>query len=171
MSNSVGPHRRKPTRLPHPWDSPGKNTGVGCHFLLQWVKVKSLSRVSLLATPWTAAYQAPPSMGFSRQEYWSGVPLPSPQIIFSYFFPLQPINGIFYSSFPKYLLKVSPWHETVLLNSNTSHGTVVWEKEQHTSGGRSLPCYSGSQMLCVHFMLLDVSSLFFKMEELNHVNI
>ena len=42
------------------------------------VKVKSLSRVRLLATLWTAAYQAPPSMGFSRQEYWSGVPLPSP---------------------------------------------------------------------------------------------
>ena len=41
------------------------------------VKVKSLSRVQLLATPWTEAYQAPPSMGFSRQEYWSGVPLPS----------------------------------------------------------------------------------------------
>ena len=42
------------------------------------VKVKSLSCVQLLATPWTAAYQAPPSMGFPRQEYWSGVPLPSP---------------------------------------------------------------------------------------------
>ena len=41
------------------------------------MKVKSLSRVRLLATPWTVAYQAPPSMGFSRQEYWSGVPLPS----------------------------------------------------------------------------------------------
>ena len=41
------------------------------------VKVKSLSRVRLLATPWTAAYQAPPSMGFSRQDYWSGVPSPS----------------------------------------------------------------------------------------------
>ena len=39
---------------------------------------KSLSRVRLLATPWTAAYQAPPSMGFSREEYWSGVPLPPP---------------------------------------------------------------------------------------------
>ena len=42
------------------------------------VKVKLLSRVRLLVTPWTAAYQAPPSMGFSRQEYWSGVPVPSP---------------------------------------------------------------------------------------------
>ena len=44
------------------------------------MKVKSLSHVQLSATPWTAAYQAPPSMGFSRQEYWSGVPLPSPDI-------------------------------------------------------------------------------------------
>ena len=42
------------------------------------MKVKSLSHVRLLATPWTAAHQAPPSMGFSRREYWSGVPLPSP---------------------------------------------------------------------------------------------
>ena len=44
------------------------------------MKVKSLSRVRLLATPWTAVYQAPLPMGFSRQEYWSGVPLPSPSI-------------------------------------------------------------------------------------------
>ena len=42
------------------------------------VKVKTLSRVPLFATPWTVAYQAPPSMGFSRQEYWSGLPFPSP---------------------------------------------------------------------------------------------
>ena len=41
------------------------------------MKVKLLSRVQLVATPWTAAYQAPPSLGFSRQEYWGGVPLPS----------------------------------------------------------------------------------------------
>ena len=43
------------------------------------MKVKSLSHVRLVETPWTAAYQAPPSMGFSRQQYWSGVPLPSPK--------------------------------------------------------------------------------------------
>ena len=42
------------------------------------VKVKSLSRVQLFVTPWTVAYQAPPSMGFSKQEYWSGFPFPSP---------------------------------------------------------------------------------------------
>ena len=51
------------------------------------VKVKSLSRVQLLATPWTAAYQAPPSMGFSRQDYWSGLPLPS----------LEEISGLSHS--------------------------------------------------------------------------
>ena len=45
-------------------------------------KVKSLSCVRLFVIPWTAAYQAPPSMGFSRQEYWSGVPLPSPEKTF-----------------------------------------------------------------------------------------
>ena len=120
MWDSVWSHSRQPTRLLCPWDSPGKKTGVGCHFLLQcmkaksesedaqscpilcnpidssplgssvpgipqarpleWVaisfsnawkwkvKVKSLSHAWLFETPWTAAYQAPPSMGFSRQE-------------------------------------------------------------------------------------------------------
>ena len=82
---TLRPHRWQPTRLPHPRDSPGKNTGVGCHLLLQCMKVKSESEVPqscptarLSATPWTAAYQAPQSMGFSRHEYWSGLPLPSP---------------------------------------------------------------------------------------------
>ena len=46
MSNSVRPHRRQPTRLLHPWDSPGKNTGVGCHFLLQCMKGKSESEAA-----------------------------------------------------------------------------------------------------------------------------
>ena len=128
----MGPHRWQPTRLPRPWDSRGKNTGVGCHFLLQCMKVKSESEVTqscltfsdptdrsppgspvprilqartlewvaisfsnawkwkvkvkllaqscpTLAIPWTAAHQAPLPMGFSRQKYWSVVPLPSLQ--------------------------------------------------------------------------------------------
>ena len=82
MSDSVQPHQRQPTRLPRPRDSPGKNTEVGCHFLRQCVKVKSESEVAQScptpSDPWTAAHQAPPSMGFSKQESWSGVPLPSP---------------------------------------------------------------------------------------------
>ena len=54
-------------------------TAISFSSAWKWkVKAKLLSRVRLLATPWTAAYQAPPPMGFSRQEYWSGVPLPSP---------------------------------------------------------------------------------------------
>ena len=48
VSNSVRPHRWQPTRLPHPWDSPGKNTGVGCHFLLQCMKVKREIEVAQL---------------------------------------------------------------------------------------------------------------------------
>ena len=71
VSDSVRPHRRQPTRLPRPWDSPGKNAGVGCHFLLQCMIVKSESEVTqscpTLSNPMD--YQAPLSMGFSRQEY------------------------------------------------------------------------------------------------------
>ena len=81
VSGSVRPHSWQPARLLCLWDSPGKNTGVGCHCLLQCMKMKSESEVAqscrLLATPWTAAYQAPPSMGLSRQECWSGLPSPS----------------------------------------------------------------------------------------------
>ena len=70
-----------PPGSPCPWDSPGKNTGVGCHFLLQCMKEKSESEVPqsgpTLSDPMDCSLQAPPSMGFSRQEYWSGVPLPS----------------------------------------------------------------------------------------------
>ena len=72
-------------RLPRPWDSLGKNTEVGCHFLLQCMKVKSESEVAqscpTLSDPMDCgAFQAPPSVGFSRQEYWSGMPLPSPSV-------------------------------------------------------------------------------------------
>ena len=61
------------------------------------VKVKSLSRVWLLATPWTAAYQGPLSMGFSKQEYWSGVPLPSPMVFARWYqFPLSFLRPFIY---------------------------------------------------------------------------
>ena len=81
MSDSVWPHRWQPTRLPVPGILLARTVEwVAISFSNAWkwkVKVKSLSRVQPSATPWTAAHQAPPSMGFSRQEYWSGVPLPS----------------------------------------------------------------------------------------------
>ena len=76
---TLRPHRRQPTRLPCPWDSPGKNTGVGCHFLLQRMKVKSESKVAqscpTLSDPMDCSLPDSPVHGFSRQEYWSGVPL------------------------------------------------------------------------------------------------
>ena len=92
------------TRLPRPWGSPGKNTGVGCHFLLQCMKVKSEIEVTqwcpTLRTPWTAAYQAPPYMGFSRQEHWSGMPLTS-LLLISTRLQIHKVNArpAFYSCF------------------------------------------------------------------------
>ena len=56
----------------------GPDLGTGPYEKLLLLLLSRLSHVRLLVTPWTAAHQAPPSMGFSRQEYWSGVPLPSP---------------------------------------------------------------------------------------------
>ena len=82
MSDSVQSHRQPPTRLPRPWDSPGKNTGVSYHFPLQCRKVKSESEVAqscpTFSDPMDCSPQAPLSIGFSRQEYWSGSSFPSP---------------------------------------------------------------------------------------------
>ena len=64
--------------LYHTWTSGHNSIKAGMTFVLTKVKVKLLSRVRFFATPWTVAYQAPPSMGFSRQECWSGLPFPSP---------------------------------------------------------------------------------------------
>ena len=85
------------------------------------VKVKSLSRVRLLATPWTAAYQGPPSMGLARQEDWSGVPSPSP-------FHL--------GTFPK---------KSLALSACASHWTIhfrVLDKSPLSGPGRGSPFYN-----------------------------
>ena len=90
MSNSVWPHRWQPTRHPHPWDSPSKNTGVGCHFLLQCMKVKSERKVaqscltlsdpmdrSLLGSSIHGIFQARVlewgAIAFSVMEYYSTI--------------------------------------------------------------------------------------------------
>ena len=124
MFYSLWPHGLEPTRLLCPWDSPSKNTGVGCHFLLQGIfpmqgsnlsllcllhcrqmlyhlshqgeasyiidkaslsnllllllLLSHFSRVQFFVTLWTVNHQTPLSMGFSRQEYWSGLPFSSP---------------------------------------------------------------------------------------------
>ena len=82
MSDSVWPHRWQPTRLRHPWDSPGKNAGVGRHFLLQCMKVKSESEVAqscpTLCDPIDGNPPGSAVLRFSRQEHCSGSPFPSP---------------------------------------------------------------------------------------------
>ena len=74
--------RRQPTRLPRPWDSPGKNTGVGCHFLLQSMKVKSESEVTescpTLSHPMDCSLPGSSVHGIFQAGVLSGVPLPSP---------------------------------------------------------------------------------------------
>ena len=87
-SNSLGPHGLQSTRplLVHGIPQARILERVAISFSNAWkwkVKVKWLSRVRLLVTSWTAAFQAPPSMEFSRQEYWSGVRLPSPRYTLS----------------------------------------------------------------------------------------
>ena len=91
VSNSVRPHRQKPTRLPHHWDSPGKNTGVGCHFLLQCMKVKSEREVAqsclTLSDPMDCSLPASSIHGIfqARVLEWGA-------IAFSDDYPRQPIK-------------------------------------------------------------------------------
>ena len=79
MSDSVRPHRRQPIRFPHPWDSPGKTNGVGWHFLLQCIKVKSESEVTqsclTLRDPMDCSLPGSSVHGIFQAEYWSGLPL------------------------------------------------------------------------------------------------
>ena len=78
-------HRQQPTRLPHRWDSPGRNTAVGCHVLLQCMKVRSESEFAhscpTLSDPMDCRLPSSSVHGFSRQEYWSGMPLPSASLL------------------------------------------------------------------------------------------
>ena len=82
VSDSVRPHRQQPTRLLCPWDSSGKNTGVGCHFLLQCMKVKSESEVSqscpTLCDPMDRSLPGSSVHGIVQARIWSGLPFPSP---------------------------------------------------------------------------------------------
>ena len=82
MSNSVRPHRWQSTRLPRPWDSPGKNTGVGCHFLFQCMKVKSESEVAqsclTLSDPMDCSLPGSSIHGIFQARVLELVPLPSP---------------------------------------------------------------------------------------------
>ena len=85
LSDSVQPHRWQPTRLPHPWDSLGKNTGVGCHFLLQCMKVKSQSEVAqscpTLSDPMDCSLPGSSVHVIFQARLLEWVPLPSPMLL------------------------------------------------------------------------------------------
>ena len=88
------------------------------------MKVKLLSRVRPSATPWTAAYQAPPSVGFSRQEYWSGLPLPSLILISTSF--LIPKQGKFYVNSCKYNVNAMEIVECCFLELSGEKKILGW---------------------------------------------
>ena len=104
------------------------------------VKVKSLSRVRLLATPWTVAYQAPPSMGFSRQEYRSGVPLPSPISMHNHTTNIYSISGLFLLCFYHSIINI-------LVNPSGAHkhsfllGIHIWEYHYWVTGYKFVQFY------------------------------
>ena len=109
MSNSVRPQRRQPIRLHRPWDSPGKNTGVGCHFLLQWMKMKSESEVAqscpTLSDPMDCSLSGSSVHGIFRQEYWSSLHFSKSLNLWKYFIleekqrQLWNISVLFFFSF------------------------------------------------------------------------
>ena len=77
---------RKKFSSPTGWPEVLKELSIDICLYIYKVKVKLLSHVRLFATPWTVAYQAPPSVGFSRQEYWSGLPFPPPLYIYNFIY-------------------------------------------------------------------------------------
>ena len=144
VSDSVQPHRRQPTRLPRPWGSPGKNTGVGCHFLLQCMKVKSESEVAQLClTPSDPMDCSPPGSsvhGIFQARVLDGVPLPCPT------------HACMLSRFSCVRLYVTPWtaaHQAPLSTgfsrqeywSGSPRRKIIPPKSQETSAQNSGFCH------------------------------
>ena len=113
MSDSVRPQRWQPTRLPHPWDSPGKNTGVSCHCLLQWMKVKSESEVA----QWCPTLSDPMDCSL----------------------PGSSVHGIFQATVLEWiavqetwvqcLSQEDPWEEKMATHSSTVAWKIPWTEE------------------------------------------
>ena len=104
MSNSVRPHRLQPTRLPRPWDSPDKNTGVDCHFLLQCMKVKSEREVAQLCLTLSDPMEDPVVHGFffKKKTFKSHfLPITHSFIVISLLYELKVFPKVLSFLFPK----------------------------------------------------------------------
>ena len=106
------------------------------------VKVKSLSCVRLLVTPWTAAYQAPPSMGFSRQEYWSGVPLPSPVVA------LSQLKNVYLSI--QFIFKLLIGKELLWFQKRAIYVTIFYSCRTRSQGEKYLYLFSTVYLLHIN---------------------
>ena len=113
------------------------------------MKVKSLSRVRLFTTPWTAAHQAPPFMGVSRQKYWSGVPLPSPSLNSSLGLSIHPEDS------PAVPLHLNSAHSTCQLCRFFLHSNLCWIR----GPGCVFVCIKGSLFHSISTLLTSGSTL------------
>ena len=133
VSDSVRPHRRQPTRLPCPWDSPGKNTGVGCHFLLQCIRVKSESEVA----------QSCPTLSDPMDC--------SP--------PGSSIHGIFQARVLEWgAIAFSGLGEQVLKKSHPSFNQL-YGSQNHTTSHRLFSCLENG-MVCLEILAPKITKLF-----------
>ena len=116
MSDSVRPHRRRPTRLPHLWDSPGKNTGVGCHFLLQCMKGKSESEVTqsclTLRDPMVCSLPGSSVHGIfqARVLEWGAIAFSNSRFLLVFYFTHRVYTYQSQSSNPLFPPTFPPWY-------------------------------------------------------------
>ena len=142
MSDSVWPQRRQPTRLLHPWDSPGKNTGVGCRFLLQCMKVKGESEVAQSCPTASDPMDCSPP-GSSVHGIFQARVLEWSAIAFS-LMPLLPSNKLPTSApmpYKKHILKIEDkkktrkrWEEMIyIIKTSSSRGFPFWSSDYESS--------------------------------------
>ena len=153
MSDSVRPHRRQPTRLRRPWDSPGKNTGVGCHFLLQCMKLKSESEVAQSCPMLHDPVDCSPPGSSVRGSFRAGAlewgPSPSPSLNSSLGLSVHPEDG------PAVPLHLNSARSTCQLCGSFLHSILCWIR----GPGCVFMCIEGSLFHSISTLLTSGSTL------------